>query len=103
MEKLSQFKFTPSALRKSLPASSRLRAQDFSKVPVLDTPLPQPEQLATQPKHCPAKPPDNEFTLWHWNVNGIKRVIKNESLTQFLQMYQPPLLCVNETKIQPTE
>lgn len=40
----------------------------------------------------------SDLTLYSWNVNGIRAVIRKDSLTDFIKKYQPEVLCVQETK-----
>ena len=40
-----------------------------------------------------------QFSLWSWNVNGIRAVIKNKTFENFIKEAQPKVLCLNETKI----
>lgn len=41
--------------------------------------------------------------LYSWNVNGIRAVIKKELLQPFLDSEQPDIICMQETKAQPSE
>jgi exodeoxyribonuclease-3 len=38
-------------------------------------------------------------TLWSWNVNGIRAVIKDGTFGTFMEKAAPKVLCLNETKI----
>lgn len=38
--------------------------------------------------------------LFSWNVNGIRAVIKKGALQNFVQQYQPDVLCLQETKAE---
>lgn len=40
----------------------------------------------------------SKLTLYSWNVNGIRAVIRKESLQDFMSRYQPDILCLQETK-----
>ena len=42
---------------------------------------------------------ENRVRIWHWNVNGLKLVLKRNTLQRFLQHYNPSILCLNETKL----
>jgi exonuclease III len=42
-------------------------------------------------------------TIWHWNVNGLKTMLKKDKFTDFLNLYKPSILCINETKVAPGE
>jgi exonuclease III len=46
---------------------------------------------------------DNTITIWHWNVNGLKTIMKGNKLQEFLSLYKPKILCLNETKISEPE
>lgn len=39
-----------------------------------------------------------QVKLYSWNVNGIRAVIRKGSLVEFINKYQPEILCVQETK-----
>jgi exodeoxyribonuclease-3 len=41
--------------------------------------------------------------LYSWNVNGIRAVLRKDSLFPFIAEHQPDVLCVQETKAQPGE
>ena len=38
-------------------------------------------------------------TIYNWNVNGIRSVLRDGSLVKFLESHKPAVLCLNETKI----
>jgi exodeoxyribonuclease-3 len=38
------------------------------------------------------------YNIFSWNVNGIRAVIKKEALQDFLDTYNPDILCLQETK-----
>ena len=38
------------------------------------------------------------ITIYSWNVNGIRAVIRKELFTPFVDKYQPDILCLQETK-----
>jgi len=40
----------------------------------------------------------SKLTLYSWNVNGIRAVIRKEALDAFIKQYDPDVLCVQETK-----
>ncbi|HSX14873.1 MAG TPA: exodeoxyribonuclease III [Candidatus Saccharimonadales bacterium] len=40
-----------------------------------------------------------QVKLYSWNVNGIRAVIRKESLTEFFARHQPDILCLQETKV----
>jgi exodeoxyribonuclease-3 len=46
---------------------------------------------------------NNSMKLYSWNVNGIRAVIRKESLAPFIKSEQPDILCLQETKAQPDE
>jgi exonuclease III len=39
------------------------------------------------------------MNIWHWNVNGLKTILKKNKLKVFLETYKPKILCLNETKL----
>jgi len=41
--------------------------------------------------------------IYSWNVNGIRAVIRKDSLNPFIEAEQPDILCIQETKAQPAE
>src|SRR3989344_1456147 len=38
--------------------------------------------------------------IFSWNVNGIRAVMKKGNLEQFIERFQPDILCLQETKAQ---
>lgn len=40
------------------------------------------------------------ITIYSWNMNGIRAVIRKELLHPFLDEHQPDILCIQETKAQ---
>src|ERR1700760_877288 len=38
--------------------------------------------------------------LFSWNVNGIRAVLRKGSFQSFLQLHQPDILCLQETKAE---
>jgi exodeoxyribonuclease-3 len=40
-------------------------------------------------------------TIYSWNVNGIRSVLRKDALRPFIQTEQPDILCLQETKAQP--
>jgi exodeoxyribonuclease-3 len=38
------------------------------------------------------------ITIYSWNVNGIRAVLKKDALLPFIAKYQPDILCLQETK-----
>lgn len=40
------------------------------------------------------------ITIYSWNVNGIRAVIKKDTLMPFITDHQPDILCLQETKAQ---
>lgn len=40
------------------------------------------------------------LSLYSWNMNGIRAVIKKELLYPFIEEHQPDILCIQETKAQ---
>ena len=42
-------------------------------------------------------------TIWHWNVNGLKTILKKNKLQEFIKTFRPSILCLNETKINDAE
>lgn len=45
----------------------------------------------------------NPMKLYSWNVNGIRAVIRKDSLAPFIAAEAPDILCLQETKAQPGE
>lgn len=43
------------------------------------------------------------LTLYSWNVNGIRAVLRKENFLPFVQSENPDILCIQETKAQPGE
>ncbi|MEO8785234.1 MAG: exodeoxyribonuclease III [Candidatus Saccharimonadales bacterium] len=41
------------------------------------------------------------MTIFSWNVNGIRAVIKKDTFEPFIKKFQPDILCIQETKAQP--
>lgn len=41
------------------------------------------------------------ITIFSWNVNGIRAVIKKDTFEPFIKKFQPDILCIQETKAQP--
>jgi len=41
----------------------------------------------------------NEVTMFGWNVNGVRALIKKKKLEEFLNTINPDILCLGETKI----
>eukprot|EP00347_Sterkiella_histriomuscorum_P009598 403340594 len=42
---------------------------------------------------------EEPLKIWHWNVNGIRAVLKSGKFQEFCEKAQPHILCLNETKI----
>lgn len=42
-----------------------------------------------------------KYTLFSWNVNGLRAVLRKNALQDFLRQLNPDILCVQETKAQP--
>lgn len=40
------------------------------------------------------------LTIYSWNMNGIRAVIRKEMLQPFIDEHQPDILCIQETKAQ---
>lgn len=85
---------TPSPLP-SQPISSKPKPQ---KQPTLDffgikTPKANNESL------FPSLPSHTPFTIYSWNINGIRSVISRGDLQDFIKHASPDILCLNETKI----
>ncbi|HVC36543.1 MAG TPA: exodeoxyribonuclease III [Candidatus Dormibacteraeota bacterium] len=43
------------------------------------------------------------MTIYSWNVNGIRAVIKKNLLLPFIEAEQPDILCLQETKARPEQ
>lgn len=41
--------------------------------------------------------------LISWNVNGVRAVVRKQLLTPFVTAYDPDVLCLQETKVQPEQ
>lgn len=41
-----------------------------------------------------------KLTVFSWNVNGIRAVVKKDTFLPFVQKYQPDILCLQETKAE---
>lgn len=41
-----------------------------------------------------------KVTLYSWNVNGIRAVLKKDAFLPFIKAHQPDILCLQETKAQ---
>lgn len=41
--------------------------------------------------------------IYSWNVNGIRAVLRKDSLLPFIKAEEPDILCIQETKAQPGE
>lgn len=104
MDKLAAFKYTrPGAVvRRSLltPSSSGASAISTLKKTGFST---QVKPLAASQVQNATTPPKTEekpaVKIWHWNVNGLKLVLKRKTLQAFLEAYRPRVLCLNETKL----
>ena len=46
---------------------------------------------------------NTSMKLYSWNVNGIRSLLRKETLNQFIENEQPDVLCLQETKAQPGE
>jgi len=42
-------------------------------------------------------------TIFSWNVNGIRAVVRKELWQPFIDVHQPDILCIQETKAQPED
>lgn len=42
-------------------------------------------------------------TIFSWNVNGIRAVVRKELWQPFIDEHQPDILCIQETKAQPED
>ncbi len=40
-------------------------------------------------------------SIYSWNVNGIRAVLKKDTFLPFIKQHQPDILCIQETKAQP--
>lgn len=40
------------------------------------------------------------MTIFSWNINGIRAVVRKGELQKFMQKYQPDILCLQETKAE---
>ena len=47
----------------------------------------------------PSLPTNTPFSLYSWNINGIRSVISRGDLQEFIKQASPDILCLNETKI----
>lgn len=43
--------------------------------------------------------PSKKITIWAWNVNGVRALIKKRKLDEFFKVHNPEILCLSETKI----
>lgn len=41
--------------------------------------------------------------IFSWNVNGIRAVLKKDTILPFIEEYQPDILCIQESKAQPEQ
>src|SRR5450432_3478828 len=41
--------------------------------------------------------------IYSWNVNGIRAVLRKDNFLPFIEVEQPDILCLQETKAQPGE
>ena len=41
--------------------------------------------------------------IFSWNVNGIRAVLKKDTINPFFAKYQPDIVCLQETKAQPDQ
>ena len=41
--------------------------------------------------------------IYSWNVNGLRAVLRKNALQQFLENYQPDILCLQEIKCKPNQ
>ena len=41
--------------------------------------------------------------IFSWNVNGLRAVLRKDAFNPFIDVYQPDILCLQETKAQPGE
>ena len=115
MDKLAAFKFVPSAAaktgRKSYPilahTSSRQAASSLPKAGFASQFIGKQKSeiivdsssiTSKQSKVSSDTDPD-KLKIWHWNVNGLKLILKRKLLQKFLASYRPRILCLNETKM----
>jgi hypothetical protein len=68
MEKLAQFKYVA---RKS--AANSVAKIDFKTMPVQPPLTQKPLKLAPLSEQIDA---DLNLTIWHWNVNGLRTILK---------------------------
>ena len=81
---------TPSQSVHSKPKTQKQPTLDFFGI---KTPKANNESLfPSLPSHVP-------FSLYSWNVNGIRSVISRGDLQDFIKKASPDILCLNETKI----
>ena len=40
-----------------------------------------------------------QFKVAHWNVNGLRAILRKKELQKFVQKIQPDILCLTETKL----
>ncbi|MBQ3261069.1 exodeoxyribonuclease III [Candidatus Saccharibacteria bacterium] len=45
----------------------------------------------------------NKLTIYSWNVNGLRAVIRKGALQQFLKDQNPDILCLQEIKCKPSQ
>ncbi len=45
----------------------------------------------------------NKITIFSWNVNGLRAVLRKESLQEFLNKCSPDVLCLQEIKCRPAQ
>ena len=119
MDKLAAFKYSPVTAkfgaRKSHPLSKPAKTTGFAslqtKAPGISTKVIVNEAAAGSiVNEAPSKPSSkssvanpNVLKIWHWNVNGLKLVLKRNTLQKFLQAYSPAVLCLNETKLSQSD
>ncbi len=47
--------------------------------------------------------PSKPLSIYSWNVNGVRAVIKKDVFGPFVEAHQPDILCLQETKADPAQ
>jgi hypothetical protein len=86
-------KENPESVEKSKTVSPRKAHERKTPIKELE------EEVKNEVKNDAGEGADSTCTIYSWNVNGIRAVIKDGSLAKFMQSHKPAVLCLNETKI----
>ena len=67
----------------------------FKKVPAVKDSSEEPDKE----KEYPPLPKDKEIKIIHWNINGLRPLLKTKELDKLIETEDPDIICFNETKV----